>query len=216
MTVLVNSDANNLPAGGFSVPMDCSLIDTVTLQVCDTVGSFSAEIHGADADAADTIYVTSFGVPAGASLTTVDNGTPHPVSTFSWNATTAGAGTYTFFMKFNDNACPMSGTQTIAYMVKVVDCAALPTGGTERLLGAAGISVFPNPSNGEFTVNLGQSVESATINVIDIYGREVNRQTVSGNGSMVVLDLKYLPEGTYSMRVISNTGAYNQKITIIR
>jgi hypothetical protein len=65
-------------------------------------------------------------------------------------------------------------------------------------------------------VNLGQSVESATINVIDIYGREVNRQTVSGNGSMVVLDLKYLPEGTYSMRVISNTGAYNQKITIIR
>ncbi len=109
LTILVNSTSNHLPGGYFTSPSGCTLVDTTTILVCDTTGSFSATIPAIDADPADSITLVPFGVPAGATLSITGNGTPTPVSTFSWNGTTAPHGLHTFFIKYYDNACPMNG-----------------------------------------------------------------------------------------------------------
>ncbi len=216
MTILVTPDLNNLPAGGFTAPVACSLPDTVTLSACDTAGAFQAEIHPVDADAADTIFVTPLGIPAGASFVTVGNGTPNPVSTFSWNTSSAVPGIYTFFVKYNDNACPMSGSQTIAYTVKVVDCSlTTPTSAPVAELGAiGGLKVFPNPSDGAFNIEAGTAPTHATVTVVDIYGRVVWHTQWAENQRVMHINADVLAPGIYSIRVVTGTGIFTEKVIV--
>ncbi len=67
----------------------------------------------------DNITITASGLPAGATFTVISNGTAAPVSTFAWNTTNVAPGTYTFFVTYADDGCPLKSTQTLAYAVIV-------------------------------------------------------------------------------------------------
>lgn len=220
ITILVNSSANNLPGGEFASPVACTLVDSVTISVCDTIGAFSVQIPGLDADALDTIVVTSLGIPSGASFTTTGNGTPTPVSTFSWNTSFATPGLHNFYVTYTDDACPMSGAQTICFAVNVIDCTPVtpppppPTSVTDKAQLAGGIKVFPNPSNGTFTITATHPFDNATITITDAIGRIVKQEKANDNSKSMSFNLGNIAEGTYSVRVVSNKGTYFEKIVI--
>jgi len=217
LTILINSSSNHLPGGIFSAPVACTLIDTTTILVCDTVGSFSVNIPGADADAADTIYVTPFAMPAGATFSVAGNGTPHPVSTFSWSTATAAPGVYTFFLKYADNSCPMSGMQTIAYTVIILDCSLIPPTAVQgNTVTSNSPRIYPNPSRGDFILESPVPFYHAAVTVTDIYGRVLKNETPADNSSKVSLDLDHLPDGVYSLTVQNGNRIFHEKISIVR
>lgn len=66
-------------------------------------------------------------------------------------------------------------------------------------------SIYPNPSNGQFTLDLSELNESAAqIKVYSVDGREVH--TVNNFGSSIDIDLKHLEAGYYTVFVISENG----------
>ena len=64
----------------------------------------------------------------------------------------------------------------------------------------SGIKVYPNPSNGEFTVEL-NSDDSKTIEVIDLTGRLV--KSYAGKDERVNINIKNLANGVYYLKIKS-------------
>jgi len=80
----------------------------------------------------------------------------------------------------------------------------------------SGLSVFPNPSNGSFTVNmdLGTAVDM-NISVTDLQGKEVYTESISNTSNFSRnLDLTHLNKGVYIFRATTETGSAVQKIVI--
>jgi len=78
------------------------------------------------------------------------------------------------------------------------------------------IEVFPNPSDGEFTVTVTNLKGDAAIRVISLLGNVVyNHQYSSSTGSFTrKLDLSDLPAGIYLLSVNTGTEQMNQRIVI--
>lgn len=78
----------------------------------------------------------------------------------------------------------------------------------------AQVNVYPNPSNGSFTVEVENVENYANLVVMDIAGREVFAQTVAGNGLLkheLNLDLS---SGSYLLRVISGQKKHMTRIVV--
>ncbi|MBE2289386.1 MAG: T9SS type A sorting domain-containing protein [Chitinophagaceae bacterium] len=213
LTILINATTNHLPGGNFTSVSGCTLVDTTTILVCDTTGSFSATIPAFDADAADSITLVPFGVPAGATLSITGNGTPSPVSTFSWNGTTAPHGLHTFFIKYFDNACPMNGYQTIAYKVQVTDCSYVPTN-TKGMANSKAEGVFPNPASDALTIAHGDFNSACTITLYDAVGRAVKTTESIPGTTQTILNTSDLPNGLYTVRLINESGTRNITVSV--
>lgn len=66
-------------------------------------------------------------------------------------------------------------------------------------------SIYPNPSNGQFTLDLSELNESAAqIKIYSVDGREV--YTLNNLGSSVDMDISHLKAGYYTVYVISENG----------
>ncbi len=78
-----------------------------------------------------------------------------------------------------------------------------------------GITLYPNPSKGNFTVEL-TNCKQATITLFDIAGRIAEERTVNETTSQ---NLKYqighLLPGNYQLRVVSDGKTYRERITIL-
>jgi len=118
MTVVVlNSCTSSPPNGSVSGASAGTIVGGTELNICDNAGPFSFHID--PTDAGDTITMTASGLPAGATFNIVNNSTTAPLGTFSWNTTGVASGSYTFFIYYQNNACPLSNTQTVAYTITV-------------------------------------------------------------------------------------------------
>lgn len=73
-----------------------------------------------------------------------------------------------------------------------------PTGIDE--LNAYGINLFPNPSEGDVTLNLGDKYNSAVISVFDASGKEVFKRSLNGNGDHKI-DLNDLAKSIYVVKL---------------
>jgi gliding motility-associated-like protein len=139
MTFLVIPCTNIPPGGGFKNTTAGTIGDSTHFFICADSGAFDLTIYPQEADTNNTITTTASGLPAGAVFTVVHDGTNHPVCTFNWNSTGATPGTYIYYLTFKDNACPLSGSNTIAFTVTIL---ALPdvqaAGGYVSCLGAPG------------------------------------------------------------------------------
>ena len=71
------------------------------------------------------------------------------------------------------------------------------------------VSVYPNPSNGNFSVNL-INVEATNIRVFNVLGAEVYQAISTGNTFEV--DLKNSANGVYTIQVETNKGTIRQRI----
>ena len=125
MTIVVLSPCtNNPPTGSMSAPTGGSLSGGTQINICNNVGTFSFHINPTDADG-DTITMTASGLPTGATFNIVNNNTPAPQGTFSWNTTGVTPGTYTFFVNYQDRGCPIASRQSIAYTINVLPAPSL-------------------------------------------------------------------------------------------
>ena len=142
----------------------------------------------------------------------------------------AGAGTYTYEWS------NMEATQTIMvsdstvgtvnYSVVVTDsismCEALDTisvsygdcSGISELSGST-VSVYPNPSNGNFIISLSNISEQVSVQVVDMQGRIIYSQTEGLKvGKENVISLDNVERGLYLISVSSEKGRYTQSIVI--
>jgi hypothetical protein len=76
---------------------------------------------------------------------------------------------------------------------------------------ATEVSVFPNPGAGVFNVDLGKSYDNAEITVMNVAGQIVYKTTTAQ--ALVKMDLSSLANGMYVVKVKTEEGTSNMKIT---
>jgi len=118
---------------------------------------------------------------------------------------TAGAGTHSLVYAYSDSlGC--SGADTSSVFVDI--CLGMNSAGEINF------SVSPNPNNGTFAIDFGTSQNNALVELIDVTGRAVQSNTVSG--SHATLNCETQPSGIYFVRVTANGITSMQKITIVK
>lgn len=120
MTFLVQPCTNTPPNGNFSGATSGTITDNTHMEICQNSGAFTVNIAPFQAVTTNNIFVTTTGLPAGLTFTTTGNGTPTPNCVISWTSTGVAPGSYTFYVTYTDNNCPLSGTQTIAYTITIL------------------------------------------------------------------------------------------------
>ncbi len=73
--------------------------------------------------------------------------------------------------------------------------------------------IYPNPSGGKITIELGKKLSDIKIEVLDLNGKVVHRQH-SKNSEIVVLDLD-LAAGTYSLQLTDENGNVGVKKVVV-
>jgi hypothetical protein len=85
------------------------------------------------------------------------------------------------------------------------------TTGTTKISGNTTFTVYPNPSNGVFTVDAGFD-EAVTIVVYNMAGKQVLNQTTTG--SQTQLNLDGVAKGVYMVQLQTNSGMQTGKLII--
>jgi hypothetical protein len=74
--------------------------------------------------------------------------------------------------------------------------------------------VYPNPFHGKLIINPGSVlVSSFEISIVDVLGKEVYRQEDAQGYTNI--NLNYLPDGLYLMRLYFAAGKYKDQVLII-
>lgn len=73
--------------------------------------------------------------------------------------------------------------------------------------------LFPNPSNGLFTMEMEENYQQATLNLFDLTGKIIDSKTIN-NQQRISLDYSNLPKGMYQLQVNTEKGNYFSKIII--
>ena len=78
------------------------------------------------------------------------------------------------------------------------------------------ITVYPNPSYGQFTVELPEVGVNATIEIVDMYGKLVETRIITNQSvNKVEFDYFNLLNGTYLIKVVSDDKIYRGKVIIL-
>ncbi|HET6989789.1 MAG TPA: T9SS type A sorting domain-containing protein, partial [Bacteroidia bacterium] len=218
----VTLDAGN--AGSTYLWSDTSTSQTLTIS---TSGTYAVVVTDANScSGSDTIMVTINPLPtvtgtASSSVVCLNDaavgltGTPNGgtwsgpgVSGSSFTPMTAGTGTHTLTYNYTDaNTCSNSATVTIT----VNAC----TGVEEQSL-LNGVSVYPNPNNGIFTLSVNANVGDMKIVITDLQGRVVyssNENNVNA-GYVQQIDLQSETAGIYFIQISSNSEQRVDKISV--
>lgn len=79
----------------------------------------------------------------------------------------------------------------------------------------SGLSVYPNPSNGQFTLALETAAKNAKLIVSDLKGAIIHTQVIPANQTQVQLNLNKLASGTYLVKVFKDGESIQTKIQVI-
>ena len=121
-------------------------------------------------------------------------------------AASANPGTQLALFDYNGCACQRWFLTPTAGVTATAGRTALP-----------GVSIFPIPAPmGNFTVDMSgqKSSEAVTVEVLDLQGRVVYRQTVAHPSAQLSVDAG-LPTGLFLVRVRIGTGQLTQKLTVL-
>lgn len=129
------------------------------------------------------------------------------VSGNTFNANQAGQGVYIIAYNYTD---PSTGCNNISKDTLVVN----PCVGVEELNETISLNVYPNPSNGIYTVELNTLTEmSGQITVSSIDGKLVYRSDVSGNGLIYhSVNVSEIATGIYYLRIETKNGSKTYKL----
>lgn len=200
MTVVVISPCTNTPPdGGITTPSAGTVTSPTTIDICGNVGAFNFHINPTDPDG-DHITMTVAGLPAGSTFNIVGNGTFTPLGTFAWNTTGVAPGAYIFYVTYQDDGCPLSGKQTIAYTINILP---LPTE-TFALVSAATCT-----KKAVFHVTPGGSASPWTIRMIS---GVTTLHTFTGVTGMIT---DSLVPGTYTIRITNPSGCFVDTIVTL-
>jgi len=78
------------------------------------------------------------------------------------------------------------------------------------------ISVFPNPSNGDFKLKIHTSTSASNydLEIYDVRGKVVYEKSDLQQNNAAQIDLAYLPKGTYIVKLFNKSEMYSRKIVI--
>lgn len=94
--------------------------------------------------------------------------------------------------------------------VKVVECT-----GISEVGGIKDLNIFPNPSNGTFTVSYtSETSDPATINVLNNLGEIISSQITGGVQTIASFSLQDVSAGVYSVEIVSGNKAVHRQIVI--
>lgn len=197
MTFVILPNCNNAAPGPGTITGLVNGIQTgpTTIQICqgmnDTLrfGFSTSDANG------DSIKISYAGLPSGAVATVTGNNGPAPAFSFKWHLQTMTVGSYTFFVTLEDDGCPLSSKQTIAYTIQVV------------------------PFQGTFTTGAQVGCKNArpgfawikpiagTTSDYSFTWLDNNSQTIQvTNGSTTGDSLLNAPPGTYTIQVVNSIG----------
>ena len=164
MTFLVQACVQSPPHGGIvSATGSGAIQDSVAYQICTNSGAFTLQMDPVESGGTASITVTYSGLPSGSTVTVANNSTPNPIATFSWTSTGVAPGTYTFYLTYTDNNCPIAGTATYAFNVTINTLGAITAapgicvGSTTTLTDATAGGTWSTTS-GNVTVGSGSGV----------------------------------------------------------
>ncbi|MEX0812052.1 MAG: T9SS type A sorting domain-containing protein [Chitinophagales bacterium] len=146
---------------------------------------------------------------SGWSFTWLVNGNEESTSEdFLFTFSDAGSYTVTLVADTADGLCDKSTTKNVGIQE--------PTGIEEALQGEL-VEVFPNPSNGVFSLDL-RSVNSTdiTVRVVDLTGKTIFRQDKIAGNSVYNLDLNNVSEGVYLLQVITEENTLINKLQVTK
>lgn len=78
------------------------------------------------------------------------------------------------------------------------------------------ITMYPNPSNGKFTITSINNEIITRISITDITGRMVFKNKFESVSNKAENDVSFLPAGTYFVSVVTNVNNYNLKLAIVK
>lgn len=199
MTFIVLSCSNRSPSGKISSVTGGTATSNTTIDICKNENLLTFSINPTDSDG-DNITVTYAGLPSGAVLSLSGSGTKTPTSSVSWNISSVAPGTYYFFVTYQDDACPLSSKQTIAYT----------------------INVLPKPSLGYALVSAATCIKKAVFTVTPSgTGSPWKLSALSGTTTLHTITgitaaiNDSLAPGTYTLRLTNtNNCYYDTTITI--
>lgn len=149
-------------------------------------------------------YGSSYTVDGGSNWVTIDAGTTSPFqhTAQAWVNTTTG-----WCGGFNTSA---TADGIFKYSAGVVGVAALNRDNARMRL-------YPNPSNGQFTVQIGGAeTKDAMVTIVDLAGRVVYEQNIQNRSAVIEkgFDLTGISKGVYIVNVVNGTTRFSDKITI--
>ncbi|MFN0275642.1 MAG: T9SS type A sorting domain-containing protein [Chitinophagales bacterium] len=101
-------------------------------------------------------------------------------------------------------------SERIPVTVKVVECT-----GISEVNNIKDLNIYPNPSNGTFTVSYtADDNESSTINVLNTLGEVVATQNAGGINATATFNINAVAAGTYTVEIVSENKAVHRQIVI--
>jgi hypothetical protein len=180
----------------------CSNSDTQTLTVNALPAVSYTETQSTVCVTLNSVTLTA-ATPGGGTY----SGTAVSGNTFDPSA--AGPGTFSIIYSFTDvNGCTNSDTSQIT-----VDLCL----GTNEPTYISGVSCYPNPSSGTFTVQFVQSqVGMVSITIMGIDGKLIDTFEQSASAGTVTqqVNVNDLAKGTYLLRIQNSTSVLHSRITI--
>lgn len=189
--IVLSTCSNRSPYGKISSVTGGAAISNTAVNICKNETLLTFSINPVDSDL-NSISVSVAGLPTGATFTITASGTTTPTTAFSWNISAVAVGTYTFFVTYQDDGCPLSSKQTVAYT----------------------INVLPKPT---FLVNKlspATCVKKEVFEIVPAGGGTWNFKVLSGTSLIHSLTgtgniIDSLSVGTYTFRVTNANGCYN-------
>jgi hypothetical protein len=105
------------------------------------------------------------------------------------------------FMKYEKNASVITKIKSAT------------TSSSNTMMDLVKIDMYPNPSQGKFTVRFSQLVEDGSkIDILDISGRQIATRLITGTSE--VFNLEHLPTGLYVIKSTLGTKVDTRKMII--
>ncbi len=82
------------------------------------------------------------------------------------------------------------------------------------VLGATSFKVYPNPSNGSFSVDVPAIGSASTITIMDITGRVITTAQIDATNQASTLHFNNIKPGSYILRLEGPNGAYHERLEV--
>lgn len=117
--IVLSTCSNRSPFGNISSVAGGTASSSTVVNSCKNDSLLTFNINPVDSDG-NNINVSIAGLPTGATMSVTGNNTTSPSCAFSWNTASVAAGTYYFYITYQDNACPLSSKQTVVYTINII------------------------------------------------------------------------------------------------
>ncbi len=237
-TVTISSNGSDTLCTGFSVTLDAggfvsyawsnaATTETITVSTSSTYIVTVTDLNGCTGTRSQAVVVNALPTVTYTSTTTIvcinwapivlTGGSPASgsyigagVTGGSLNPVVAGVGNDTITYTYTDPNTHCSNTAT--HVIQVSACLDVP-----NIASGYFVSVYPNPNDGNFTVSYNVASQASALRIVDMAGRAVLVQTLTGVEGKANVNASDLSKGIYYWEVISNEGVSSKgKIVIVK